>query len=444
MTIGGDSVKKVTIESYDTVYALKQRLALKQGVRHKLIYDTAVLEDHRHISEYGLSPGATLQLVRLGPSGLAWSLQEMRQCVSPEDSISAALFELVDPVMKAQHVQSERCRPDPQEMSIALNRIRRGELICWLLQAFDVLRFDDQLLHMTILTLDRYCASVGRQGRQLDDTELQRVVLAAAGAEMKVSSADEFPLRQWQRVLTHLCQGMVSLPSILRMERSLLEGIDFIAGVSTALDFLRSLSLHLERVYGEEDQKKWTGLACLLLDVVLFEAPLRYRYPQIILAASVLCLSLAWHDAPSQASDLIFDDVAEYCEDFHSAGAGVIIMCAEEVRQLWKSCAITKGSWAHHFLQVCGKCTPHVAAAAQQPLESISELPCLHRFINTVGKLEAAGVPSSLMVEKLIANDVPMYGCGITCSGKENAQDLSAKVHFERSAQNRSLFVAQV
>ena len=31
-----------------------------------------------------------------------------------------------------------------------------------------------------------------------------------------------------------------------------------------------------------------------------------------------------------------------------------------------------------------------------------------------VGKLEAAGVPSNLMVEKLIANDVPMYGCGIT------------------------------
>lgn len=359
-TISGEHVTSLFAEPTATVHALIRQLQRKAkrtaAVRYrKLVFRDIVLEDHRQLLDYGLMPGDMLQLIEIGPSGLAQSLEAMRHSPDPDECLAASLSDLADSVLEAQHVQSERRRPCVSTMEAALCSARRGQLICWMLRAFDVLGFDDRLLHSTVFTLDRFCAAVAQPIR---DDELQKVVLAAACAEMKMAD-DKMPIGHWQRVLLHLCQGTCTLPTILRAEQSLLAEIEYVAGVPTALDFLNSFSMRLEHDYGAEYTQHWKGFAAVLLDTVLFDGHLYYQYPHLILAAAALLLALLSNDAPDSANEAILDDVSKYCPDLvgnsSSNSTALIMNCAEEMRWRMKHCIEGKGPFAAFFQHVLSK-----------------------------------------------------------------------------------------
>eukprot|EP00443_Scrippsiella_acuminata_P072150 CAMPEP_0115550472 /NCGR_PEP_ID=MMETSP0271-20121206/95239_1 /TAXON_ID=71861 /ORGANISM="Scrippsiella trochoidea, Strain CCMP3099" /LENGTH=225 /DNA_ID=CAMNT_0002984055 /DNA_START=22 /DNA_END=697 /DNA_ORIENTATION=- len=147
---------------------------------------------------------------------LARGVQEMRGSHQPDEAVEAALGGVVDTVLRAEHSLAERLRPrGAADLERAIEGRHRAELINWMVQAFEVLKFDDAILHSVVLTLDRYYAI---RALPIEVGSIQKLLLSAVCTEMKLAGAEEFPPGHWQRVLSHLCHGRVALKAILETE----------------------------------------------------------------------------------------------------------------------------------------------------------------------------------------------------------------------------------
>jgi len=345
-TLGGGNVV-LHASPRDTVRQVKERLSRPAGAtasQQRLVFGNDVLQDRKTLAGSGVSPPkARLQLVIVSSSGLSRHLEAQQRCAEDfEDALEASLADIADSVFQAEHALSERWRPRASELLTAMTPKRRAELINWMLQAFDILQFDDMLLHNVVLTLDRYCS---RRATPLDEAALQRVLLSAVCTEMKTANADDFPLGQWQHLLLHLCQGRVSLTVILRTECEVLKRLGFVVGVPTPLAFLRSLALRLR---GRESQAPVLSLAVFLLELALFDAQLEYSYPHVVLAAGALGAALWTSRAAPEHHEGLVEDLAAYCPDVDEAEK-LLVACEEELLTLWFQCAMGVNEWTPFF-----------------------------------------------------------------------------------------------
>mmetsp|Transcript_116381 Transcript_116381/g.361587 ORF Transcript_116381/g.361587 Transcript_116381/m.361587 type:complete len:543 (-) Transcript_116381:24-1652(-) len=336
----------------DLVSEVKRRLARVTGrpaSEQRLVHGSSVLIDRETLAQAGISkPGATLQCVCIRPSGVARSLEAQRRSEDPGSVLEAALADIVDSVMQAEHALSERVRPRAADVSRAITLQHRGELINWMVQAFDVLRFDDGILHSVVLTLDRYYA---RRVSPIDVNAIQKVLLSAVCTELKMASECEVPHGHWQRVLDHLCQGRLSVAAILQTEFEVLSKLGFVVGVPTPVTFLRELSLHARGVPEGMDAERLLQLALFLLELALFEPDIQYGYPHSILAIGALSAALHTLEAPSEQQEALLEDVAVYCPEVCQS-QDLVLDCEEHLLLLWLACSSGTSSHAEFYLQL--------------------------------------------------------------------------------------------
>jgi hypothetical protein len=232
-----------------------------------------------------------------------------------------------------------------------------------MVQAFDVLRFDDTVLHGVVLTLDRYYA---RQTKPIEVTSIQRVLLSAVCTEMKLSCTDEFPPAHWQRVLDHLCRGRLSLAEILQTEVEVLERLDWIVGVPTPVTFLREFGIRLQgAALGSASTQgtaraeaafgaRCSSLALFLLELSLFEPSLEYGFSHTLLAAGAVSAALRTLDAEDDLREILLEDLATYCPDVPHLEE-LVQTCEEALLELWAGCSSGSSPWGEFYIHLEAK-----------------------------------------------------------------------------------------
>jgi len=240
-----------------------------------------------------------------------------------------------------------------------------------MMRSFEILQLDDNLLHAVVLTLDRYYA---RRVTPMDEALLQRVLLSAVCTEMKITSSMEFPADHWQHLLTHLCQGRVSLAAILRTELDVLSRLGFVVGVPTPLAFLRGLSIRLRAA---EEAPKWQYLAGFLLELTLFDADLEYTYSHVILAAAALGASYRAFAAPAERHQDLLEDLSTYLPDTRRSSEVDLFACQEEILTLWVQCSAGAHEWVDFFRPLQAKLNRRLnnfGGLAMSPPEALRNL----------------------------------------------------------------------
>lgn len=367
MTVAGSKVAVLTVPHSETVYAVKQRICradtdhrFELG-RFQLVHGCSVLEDFQRLSDCCPHSSATLQAVASGRSTLAMFLCSEEGAVEDSDGATepavgawgaavAGLADIADSVFRSEHMHSERHRPGLESLLVALTGQVRAQVVLWIMQTCHALLFDDSILHGAVLTLDRYYSM---RGEPINESELMRLSLAAICTEMKLASTDQFPPGYWQRILEHLSQGQVTLASVLRTEIGVLQRLTYAVGVPTPLTFLRGLSLRMQKVFASQ-AREWLVCSSFLTELVMYDAPLQYRYPHAILAAGAICASLLACEAPDEAHSTLLEDLAAFCPELCPADAKVG-ECAEDLLMLWDSCSRGASQWTDCFVSLHAK-----------------------------------------------------------------------------------------
>jgi hypothetical protein len=359
----------------DAVADVKRRLSRTTGTpghEQRLVYGNLVLKDRETLKASGITQAhATLQCIKVRPSGVARNLEARRQSQDPNEAISASLAEVADSLMQTEHVLSESVRPRATDVIMSITPQHRGELINWMLLAFDVIHFDDSMLHSVVLTLDRYCA---RRASPIEVTAMQKLLMAAVCTEMKLASESDYPRGHRERLLAHLCHGRLSTAAILKAECDMFCGLGFVVGTPTPVTFLREFAMLLDEAGTDNNQA--LQLALFLLELALFEPEVQYHQPHVILAAGALSAALRALDAPSAQRETLVGDLPIYCPDLHSI-EDAVLDCEESLLKHWVMCSRGSITWGQFYAHLENK----FSCEARHNVSRLSPTASLERFL---------------------------------------------------------------
>lgn len=252
--------------------------------------------------------------------------------LEPEQAIQSSLGDLVEPVCRNLHVESQKHLPDIQALLNRIDAVHRQKVVGWLLQAFDAMQFHDSMLFAAVVLLDRYLA---KAPGPIALAALQRVLMAAVCTVLKLSVVDEIsqPLRA---VISRLCRDQLQYREILWTELAVLQTLGFEVTAPTALDFLETLLTRQVRVDGNrsnEDMRVYQ-FAKFLLELSLFDVQLHYRYPHVILAAAAAYIGLWTMSAPATAYEALLEDLNLHSQEF-APPYRVLMQCVSALHITW-------------------------------------------------------------------------------------------------------------
>lgn len=358
----------------DVVSEVKRRLSLATGSpchEQRLVYGDLILKDRETLRASGITQAhATLQCIKVWPSGVARKLEAHRQSRDSSQAISASLADIADSVIQTEHALSQGARPCATDIVMAITPQHRGELINWMVLAFDLIHLDDSMLHSVVLTLDRYYA---RRASPIEVTAMQRLLMAAVCMEMKLAGETEYPQSHRDRLLAHLCHGRFSTAAILKAEFDMLRALGFVAGVPTPVTFLREFVLRLD----EEGTciNEALQLALFMLELALFAPETQYGQPHVILAAGALSAALRALDAPPSQHEALVEDLPIFCPDIHLIG-DVVLDCEESLLNHWLMCSNDSITWGQFYVNLENKfsCSARHNVSRLSPHESLERL----------------------------------------------------------------------
>jgi len=314
------------------------------------------------------------------PSTLSRFFAQRIDCPSPEARTDATLADVVDSALRSLHQVSQRHKPSAQLLSEGFAPASRQEMLVWLVQAFDVMHFSDNLLFDTALLLDRYYASQPPPEDGVGGA--QRKLLAAVCTSLKTGAPVEplqLPLRQ---VVTHLGRDQVPFDAVLVAELAMLRQLRFQVATPTAKDFLEALTTRLSP---DMVATASNSLADFLLQLTLMDAALHYRHPHAILAASALVLALYTTKAPAISYSVVLEDLALHCPDAVNHQC-TLVQCIGTLHALWVQ-SVQAGPTQQTYARVlCGK-------FARQSFHSASSVPPPQFPPNTVPPTQGWGLP---------------------------------------------------
>lgn len=249
---------------------------------------------------------------------------------SPEERADACLVEVVDSALHVQHQVAEKHRPLAEKILEGIPAAHRQETLQWLLQAFDVMHFNDSLVFDAALVLDRYYAN-----GQTDESPgaAQRILLASVCTALKTGSPVEMQLPLKQMVM-HLGRDQVPFEEVLVAELLMLRKLKFHVGTPTARDFMEGMWARLEK---ESKNEACWHLAEFLLQLAIIDAPLFYKFPHAILSSSCLVLAFQTTRAPQSVYSAMLEDLALQLGD-DVQPRQVMLDCVQRIHQHWVRC----------------------------------------------------------------------------------------------------------
>jgi len=379
VNMNGDELAVLLCRPEDAVSRVKRRLShttCTPGQEQHLVYGNRVLKDCETLRASGITQAhATLQCINVRPSGVARNLAAQRCSRDPDTALSASLADVVDSVMQTEHALSESVRPSAADVATAITPHFRGELINWMVKAFDAMSFDDSMLHSIVLTFDRYCG----RSPPIEVTAIQTVLMAVVCTEMKLVDPHYLYAGAgggWREVIAHLCQRRLSRAAILKRECDVLQKLGFVVGVPTPVTFLREFALRVEEAGGDGDLA--SQLALFLLELALFEPEIQYAHPHVILAAGALSAALRALDAPPTQREALVDDLSIYGADLRSM-EDAVLDCEESLLNHWLMCSTGNTMWGHFYVHLENKFNRDSRHNVSQLSPSVS----LERFLQT-------------------------------------------------------------
>lgn len=337
----------------------------------------AAWEDCAQVQKLQLQPPPS------DPSPLSQFFARMRELHSPEARTDATLSDVVDSALRSLHQVSQRHKPSVQGLMEGFPPPNRQEMLVWLLQAFDVMHFSDSLLFDTALLLDRYYA---QQPREDGAALMHRKLLAAVCTALKTGSPLEVQqqLPSLRHIVTHLAHNQVPFDEVLQAELCMLRKLRFQVGTPTSKEFLEAFAA---RLGADRVGTATAALADFLLQLSLVDAPLHYRYPHAVLAASALGLALHATRAPSSAYAALLEDFSLHYADEqrgeHQQGERQLVQCMAALHMLWLQSqpGPQQNTYSRSLYSKFGKPVFHTVSHIAPPAYPPSSLPpATHSF----------------------------------------------------------------
>lgn len=360
LNLSGATMASLTCSPDDTVADLKRWVARLSGApvaEQKLIWGGTVLKESDSLSsclpperaDHAQRATITMHCV-LARSGIAKCLADRGEDAQGDRAVEASLADIIAPVMQFESALSSSARPQAEAVERSFGQFHRNELVSWMVQTFQILQFDDALLHSVMMNFDRYNSSREARSEPVSMNNTQLNLLATISIEFKLafsSCSSELGCGRWQRLLSHLCHDTVSLRDILITESEVLVELGWRVGTPTALTFLREFCLRdspLDDVSAPEC--KAYNMALFLLELSLVDPSLHYGGSHPLLAAGALSAALRALGAPRERHEALLEDVATSCPDPEGSDGpleGSVLDCEEKLVSLWHSLSTGSG-----------------------------------------------------------------------------------------------------
>jgi cyclin A len=174
-----------------------------------------------------------------------------------------------------------------------VNLEHRRKVVAWLVKAFHVVSFEDQILYGTVHLADLYLDGCKKF---VSGSILQSVVMACVCTMLKLATADH-RVYAVPDLIAHITHNQITLERVLRVERDVLVGVDFNLSAPTMHQFLETLSMRLtpEKTRLSECTD-WCGSVVVPAGEAVVGGPALAR-PKFFHLADFLCqLSLLHHE----------------------------------------------------------------------------------------------------------------------------------------------------
>jgi hypothetical protein len=260
-------------------------------------------------------------------SKLSEHLEGMGNAESPVNRLESTIGPLIDDVLSAMHKAEKHARVSANGLEQHVNLEHRRKVVAWLVKAFHVVSFEDQILYGTVHLADLYLDGCKQF---VSGSILQSVVMACVCTQLKLATADH-RVYSVPDLIAHITHNQITLERVLRVERDVLVGVDFNVCAPTMHAFLESFSLRLtpekttvacadwcgstvvpavEAVVGGPAlaRPKFFHLADFLCQLSLLHHELLDYLPSLV-AASALILSVWTLRGPSAVKQVLLEDV---------------------------------------------------------------------------------------------------------------------------------------
>lgn len=333
-------------------------------------------------------------------SSLSRFFVEKRDLLVPEARCDASLADVVDSAARSMHLSSQKHKPDVNALLEGLSAADRQETLVWVVQAFDVMHFNDSLLFDTALILDRYYAALPREDNRTGGT--QRKLLAAVCMALKTGAPVDTQL-SLRDLIKHLGRDSVPFDEVLSAEIIMLRKLRFHISTPSAREFLEAL---MTRLNTGRMQGACRSLAEFLMQLTLVDANLHYRFPHAVLAGA--CIALALHAMPADMQvplssyTVLMEDVALHCPEAFGPH-NLLMQAVFALHAHWLRCMTAGNEQSAYARHLCNKFNriPHYGVGTWQPTPAPpTQLPPATAWVQPV-QTAAAAASSERAPERL-------------------------------------------
>jgi len=232
-----------------------------------------------------------------------------------EHRSDGAMRGLVHDVLRSHHLLSERRLANADAILKNFPAEERERTLMWLFQVCSSVNFQDSVLHMAVLLLDRYCSELSAP---IPLERLQLVTIAMLSLSLKMNGAIDENSKppKLQNLLVHLSMQRYTIQEIFEAEHEVLRFLGYGVSMPTAVELLDTF-LMPHGCPGESGlSSPVICIAQFLLQLSLLDAPLHYRYSHAVLAAGAVYVAL-WcaQRAPEHVLALLEDVAACFDND---------------------------------------------------------------------------------------------------------------------------------
>jgi hypothetical protein len=239
------------------------------------------------------------------------TLTNLSRCDDVEKKADSCFQDLCNIVLRSSQVESNKFTPSAVSILSNIRAEDREATLLWLFQVCATIDIQDSVLYLSVLLLDRFCASLVSP---IPMDRLQIVTVAIISISLKVNGAvdENANSAKMQDLLPHLGQHRFTLPQINLAAHEVLRRLDYSVTMPSAVDFLDTLLLPHCSLGNTRVSPVWC-LAKFVLQLSLLDVPLHYRYPHSVLAAGAVHLALWCTRADPEHASALLADVARCC-----------------------------------------------------------------------------------------------------------------------------------
>jgi len=298
------------------------------------------------------------------------------------------------------HLSSQKHKPDVNALLEGLSAADRQETLVWVVEAFDVMHFNDSLLFDTALILDRYYAALPREDNRICGT--QRKLLAAVCMALKTGAPVDTQL-SLRDLIKHLGRDSVPFDEVLSAEIIMLRKLRFHISTPSAREFLEAL---MTRLNTGRMQGACRSLAEFLMQLTLVDANLHYRFPHAVLAGA--CIALALHAMPADMQvplssyTVLMEDVALHCPEAFGPH-NLLMQAVFALHAHWLRCMTAGNEQSAYARHLCNK--------FNRFLTMESGLGSLHQRLQPSCRLRRLGFSLCKLLPQRLAASAPQSAC---------------------------------